>query len=140
MDFQSFLQLLGKTRVNKAFGSQTCGFIKLRVTESRPIIRCCDVIKNQVFVSLFVLRFRRFLNLPSHPASQAHHSSIAAARSSGELAGRKFSQKLVASRKHISAKNLVCKSSLDSSSSKSSIEFSAICRRFSAKVLRFIFS
>ncbi len=72
----------------------------------------------------------RFLNFPSLSLSQIRHSSIAFSRSSRELAGLKFNQVEVASRKHISAKNLICKSSLDSVSINSSIDFAAIVVRF----------
>ncbi len=79
--------------------------------------------------SHFSVLLNLFLNFPSRSLSHSRHSSIAFSRSARELAGLKFNQVEVASRRHISAKKRVCKSSDESSSISSSIEFRAVSRR-----------
>lgn len=69
--------------------------------------------------------FHFFLNVPSFSFHHSRHSLTAFSRSHGEPAGWKFSQVAVWSRKHISAKNLVGKSLLESRFINSSIECSA---------------
>ena len=79
-----------------------------------------------------------FLNVPSFSRHHSRQLAIAFSRASGELAGWKSSQVLVASRRHISAKKRVCNSSLESSSISSSIEYPANAPRFSVNSWRFI--
>jgi hypothetical protein len=102
------------------------------------------VITDNLIFSLSVLSFHfllsLFLNFPSRSFSHPRHSSIAVSLSSGELAGLKFNQVEVASRKHISAKNRVCKSSAESKSINSSIDFSLNSFRLSENSTFFTFA
>ena len=92
----------------------------------------------QLSIINYQFLFSLFLNFPSRSFSHARHCPIAFSRSARELAGLKSSHVEVASRRHISAKNLVCKSSDKSVSINSSIDFRDISRRFSANSARFI--
>jgi len=95
--------------------------------------------KGCFYFCLFTFYFLNlFLNLPSRSRRHRRHSLTAFSRSRGELAGLKLSQVEVASRRHISAKKRVRKSSLESKSINSSIEFRAISRRLFIKSRRFI--
>ena len=86
----------------------------------------------------WLVLFNRFLNFPSLSLSHARQFSTAFSRSARELAGRKSSQVEVASRRHISAKKRVGRSSDESVSINSSIDFSDISRLLSTNSFRFI--
>src|SRR5215204_1150103 len=98
------------------------------MTKEKKLVEYCQftliILLHFSTFSLFHFRRSLFLYFPSRAFSHSRHSSMAFSLSSRELAGLKFSQTLVASRRHISAKNLVCKSSDESSSINSSIVFS----------------